>query len=130
MRTSPGRMGGKGSAVQLGGERAEPTPKQQIAQRNDCAPAIDAISVFAPWSGEAERGLRLRLHKARDIASARASRSTFRRARLLYGVAAELASDWVFCRAESEALEDVLNALAQIFMAAGKIEKREATDAW
>jgi len=89
---------------------------------------IDAVAVFAPWCDDAERALRVRIHKARDAAQARAIRSKHGRARTLYWVAAQMAGDWVFCRAPNEDLNDILAALSRLFLVAGSIERLEAPD--
>jgi hypothetical protein len=72
--------------------------------------------------------LRLRIHRARDTATARAARTQHRRARSLYWIAAQLASDWVFTRASTEVLEGVLQALTYTFLSAGTIERVETPD--
>jgi hypothetical protein len=89
---------------------------------------LDAIALFAPWAGPDDRPLRLRIHKAWSTATARATRCRHRRARLLYGLAAEIAGDWVFLRAEVRELEDVLAAITRMFLTAGWIERCEAPD--
>lgn len=89
---------------------------------------IDAVAVFAPWCDDAERALRIRIHKARDTATARGSRSRHGRARVLYWWAADLASDSVFARMEFEALDQIVKALTYAFLAAGVIERAEAPD--
>ncbi len=90
---------------------------------------LSPIDVFAPWSGPEERGLRLRIHKARDIAQARAIRSTHERARSIYWIAAALAGAWVFTRAPIDDLNEILAGLNRLFLAAGMIERLEAPDA-
>ncbi len=120
---------GSGSSVHLGGEPPEPTSNQQIAQRNDCRAAMDAISVFAAWSGEAERALRVRLHRAGNSATARATRSKHGSARALYWLAAQLASERVFARMPDAELMTTIDNLARIFLVAGWIERTDAPDA-
>ncbi len=90
---------------------------------------IDPVGVFAPWAGEEEKALRVRIHKARDVAQARASRSKHGRARTFYWLAAQMASDWVFSRAPNEDLADVLASLSRLFLVAGSVERLEAPDA-
>jgi len=87
---------------------------------------LSPIDVFAPWAAGEERGLRLRIHKARDIAQARAARSRHVHARSIYWSAAEIAHAWVFQRAPSDQLNDILEALTRLFLAAGAIERLEA----
>ncbi len=89
---------------------------------------FDPISAFAPWAGPEERALRLRLHKARDIAQSRACRSKHGGARSLYWMAAQMAGDWVFARSAPETLKDVLQALCRLFEVAGAFERLEARD--
>jgi hypothetical protein len=39
-----------------------------------------------------------------------------------------MAGDWVFARAPSNALKDVLEALSRLFLVAGTVERIEAPD--
>lgn len=87
-----------------------------------------ALDVFAPWAGEEERALRVRIHRARDVAQSRAVRSKHERARTIYWFAAQLAGDWVFTRAPNDDLNEVLVALTHFFLAAGVVERLEAPD--
>lgn len=89
---------------------------------------ITAADVFAPWAGPEERALRVRIHRARDVAQARASRSKHGRAKQVYWIAAQMAGDWVFCRTEIDLLKDVLASLARLFLVAGSIERLETPD--
>ena len=113
-----------GASVSPGSDNESSTPNPRASQ-----PALTPIDVFAPWAGEAERALRLRLHKARDVAQARAARSKYATARSLYWIAAQTASGWVFARAPNDELEDILKALSWLFLAVGILERREAPDA-
>jgi hypothetical protein len=122
MESEPRRMGGKGSAVQLGGERQEPNNNLRETQ-----PALDAIGTFMPWIGKEERALRKRLHNAWTIASARASRSDSGNARTLYWTAALVASEWTFARSDLEDLKDIADALVRLFLAAGTLERVEGS---
>lgn len=119
---------GSGSSVQLGGERTEPTPKRQIAQRNDCQPAMDAISVFAPWSGPEDRPLRMRLHRAGTAAVARATRSKHGNARQVFWLAAQMAQARTFARVDVDHLQDGIAAVSYLFLAANIIERTELPD--
>lgn len=92
------------------------------------AEPLDAIRVFAPWSGDEERALRLRIYKARDIAQARAARSKHGRARAIYWTAAQMAGDWVFQRAPTDDLNEILAALSRLFLVTSAIERLEAPD--
>jgi hypothetical protein len=87
-----------------------------------------AIDVFAPWAGAEERASRVRIHRARDVAQARATRSKHNRARSVYWLAAQFASDWVFARASNDALNEILAGLSRLFLVAGLIERLEAPD--
>jgi Ni,Fe-hydrogenase III component G len=91
------------------------------------APA-DAVTVFAPWCGEAERALRIRIHRARDSATARGTRSRHGDARTIYWIAAQIASAWVFARASEDSLKETIGNLASLFLVAGWIERTEAAD--
>lgn len=115
-----------GPDVQLGGERLEPTPNQQIAQCNDCPPAMDAIDVFAPGADIVEKALRRRLAKAQAAGSARAERSNSDDARCLWWQASQVASAWTFARASKDELTDVLRAASMMFCAANVFERLEA----
>ena len=94
-------------------------------------PPLTAVDVFAPWAGEEERALRLRIHKAQTIAARRAAAERNGRAQALYFQAAGLALAWVFRRVEDIGdLERILWALNQLFMAADHIAVVEGPDAW
>lgn len=124
MRTSPRRMGGEGSGVQLGGEQQEPTP---ITLEPQAIPTLEAdpIGVFAPGAGPEERALRKRLHNAWTISSARASRSKSDTARALWWQVSLAASEWTFARSSNADLKDVADALARVFLAASAFERIE-----
>lgn len=113
----------KGAPVVHGSEPAEPTSKHVEAQL-----PVDPVSVFAPWAAGTERAMRLRMHRARDIAQARASRSKHPTARSIYWTAAQVASGWVFARAPQDDLSDILEALSRLFLVAGTLERLEAPD--
>jgi hypothetical protein len=88
----------------------------------------DPISLFAPWAGRSERSLRLRIHRARDTAVARATRSVHASARVLYWRAEQIASQRVFVPMPENELKDTINNLARLFVVAGWIERTEAPD--
>lgn len=90
--------------------------------------SADAVGIFAPWCGDGERALRLRIHRARDVATARATRSKHGSARNLYWQASELASARVFARIPEDDLRETINNLARLFLVAGWIERTEAPD--
>ena len=89
----------------------------------------NAVDIFAPWCGEVERGLRVRIHRARDTATARATRCKHSNARAIYWLAAQMASERVFARMAPDDLRDTINHLARLFLIAGGIEQSEAPDA-
>lgn len=91
--------------------------------------ALDAITRFAPWAGEAERSLRIRIHRARDTATARATRCRHIDARTIYWIAADIASGRVFARMPNEHLQEAIQNLARLFLVAGWIERVEASNA-
>jgi hypothetical protein len=87
------------------------------------------VDIFAPACKGEDRELRLRLHKARDIATARATRCKHGSARVVYWLAADIASAWVFRRGVALAdMQEVRATLARLFMAATSIERLEAPD--
>jgi hypothetical protein len=91
---------------------------------------LTAVDTFAPWATGEERALRLRIHKAQNIAARRAAIERNGRARGLYHDAAALALFWVFRRVTDLGdLERILWALNQMFMAAGHIAAVEGPDA-
>jgi hypothetical protein len=102
-------------------ERAEPSII-------DPGTHLDAISLFAPWAGSTEAALRQRIHRARDMACAAATRSNHARARALYWVAADIASERVFARLPDEDLWAAIHSLTRLFLVAGWIEAVEAPD--
>src|SRR5688572_24273989 len=92
-------------------------------------PPVDAVSVFAPWCDEVERTLRIRIHKARDSATAKATRSKHSNARTIYWLAAQMASERVFARMPAENLMETIENLSRLFLVAGWVERSEAPDA-
>ncbi|HUE80290.1 MAG TPA: hypothetical protein VMN38_11760 [Sphingomicrobium sp.] len=91
---------------------------------------LDAVGQFAPWAGDEERALRVRIHRALTGAIARATRERNGRSRALYYVAAEVGQAWVFRRVDDCAdLERVIRALCQLFMAADNVFQLEGPDA-
>lgn len=124
MKSESRRPGeGTGSVVHCG-EQREPKLHQPAAQDGP----LDAVGVFAPWAGADERALRVRIHRARDSATARATRCKHGEARTLYWVAAQMASARVFARMPNEELKDTIDNLARLFLVAGWIERTEAPD--
>lgn len=95
----------------------------------DRSALVNAIDVFAPWCGEVERGLRVRIHRARDTATGRATRCKHGNARTIYWLAAQMASERVFARMLVDDLQDTINNLARLLLVAGWIERSEAPDA-
>ena len=94
----------------------------------EAGPPLDAVSVFAPWCDETERGLRIRIHRARDSATARATRCKHGEARAIYWLAAQMASARVFARMPAESLKETIDNLSRLFLVAGWIERTEAPD--
>jgi NADH:ubiquinone oxidoreductase subunit C len=88
----------------------------------------DAVGIFAPWCDEAERALRIRIHKARDGATAKATRCKHGNARTVYWLAAQTASDRVYARIPAEDLKETIENLARLFLVAHWIERSEAPD--
>lgn len=128
MRQEPRANGAKALGVQHGSEPPKPNPKQQIAQRNVCEQAMDAISVFAPWAGPDDRPLRVRLQRAGAAAAARATRSKHGKARVLFWTAADIAHERTLARVGVDHLTDGIAAISYIFLAAGIVERTEAPD--
>jgi hypothetical protein len=93
------------------------------------ATIADAVSVFAPWCNETERALRIRIHRARDSATARATRCKHGDARTIYWIAAQLASERVFARMPDRDLKETIANLAHLFLVAGWIERTASPDA-
>ena len=89
---------------------------------------LDPVAVFAPWAAGEERALRVRIHKARDKATALAMRSEHRNARHLYWLAVEVAGSRVFARVTEDELRETLKAVSWAFLLAGWIEARDAPD--
>lgn len=104
------------------GTQASDLPAE--ARENELHP----VDVFADWSSDAERPLRLRIYKARDKLMARANRSRHGRARQFYWMGTQLAADWVFARATVDELREILAALSRTFLTAGMVERLEAPD--
>lgn len=92
-------------------------------------PAADAVAVFSPWSGPTERALRIRIHRARDMATARATRSRHGAAREIFWLAARSAELRVFAHADENELRETIDMLARLFVVAGWIEQTEVRDA-
>lgn len=113
-----------GAPVVHGSEQREATLNSDTGQR-----PLDGVDLFAPWAGEEERALRVRIHRARDTAQARAGRSKHGRARTVYWLATQFAGDWVFQRAPIGDLAEVIKGLTWLFLYASLIERIEAPDA-
>jgi hypothetical protein len=125
MGSEPRRLiGGKGSAVLLGGEQCELTSSALEIQ-----PRPDPVEIFTPWADEEEKALRRRLRTAWNISTARATRSPSGNARQLWWQVAQVASDWVTKHASKTDLKDVADSLVRMFMAANTFERLEVCDA-
>lgn len=112
-----------GASRSLGGDTPSSTPTSSEPQ------PLDAVAVFAPWAADDERALRLRIHRARDTATAKATRCKHGNARQLLWLAAQLAAERVFARMPNEELKETIENLARLFLVAGWIERSEAPDA-
>jgi hypothetical protein len=119
------RRPGEGSGSQM----VDPASRPREPNSSDLGvQPFDAISVFAPWCGDDERALRIRIHRARDAATARATRSKHGGARALFWQAAQIASARVFARISEAELRETIDNLARLFLAAGWIERTERPD--
>lgn len=115
---------GDGSAiVDPAGRHSEPNASKATSQ------PLDPIAIFAPWAADAERALRLRIYRARDTATAKATRCKHGNARQLLWLAAQLAAERVFARMPNGDLKETIENLARLFLVAGWIERSEAPDA-
>jgi hypothetical protein len=101
------------------GEQQEASPKSADAQ-------LHPVDVFG--AGLEGRALRVRIHRARDVAQSRAGRSKHGRARAAYWLAAQFCGDWVFQRASADDLQEVIKGISWLFLFAGLIERLEAPD--
>lgn len=110
-----------GASASLVSDTEASTPKAADTQSH-------AVDIFAPWAGEDERALRIRIHHARDLAQARACRSKHGRARTAYWIACQLGGDWVFQRASVDQLQEIIKGLTWLFLFASLIERVEASD--
>ena len=123
MKQNPRAVSGaRGSEVDPAGRRSDPKSSTPSAQ------PLDPVGKNTAWAGPEERALRLRMHKARDRAQARAVRTKHSRARAAYWLAAQFAGDWVFQRAPIEDLEEVVKGLTWAFLLAGLFERLEDPD--
>ena len=84
---------------------------------------------LAVCGSEEERKLRLRLHKARDVAGRRAEQSqTGPGARAIYLLAADAAGAWIFRAARIDQLQDAIELVTRLFQAAAPADRLEASD--
>lgn len=90
-------------------------------------PFADPIKTFMPWVSDAERELRTRILKARDLSAARAVAIAPSEAANIYWAANALANARLFAPAPTAELRDVVTALARLFSAARAIERLEGT---
>lgn len=122
MENPRGQGGQAGASVSLAGDSGSSTSESSETQ-------LHAVDVFADWTSDAERPLRIRIYRARDRMTARANRSKHRRAQSIYRLGSDVAGDWAFWPADVDALQEVLENLSRIFMVAQAIERLEAPDA-
>ncbi len=110
-----------GASKSLAGDNEASSPKISNTQ-------LHAVDVFAAWTSDAERPLRIRIYRARDRMIARANRSRHGRARTIYWLGSQMAADWAFWRATTDDLQEVLATLSRIFLIAQSIERLERPD--
>lgn len=118
--------------VGSGSLKVDPAGRSREPNRNTTAVQsmpLDAVTLFAPWADDTERALRVRIHRARDVATARATRCKHGNARSIYWLAAQLATARVFARMPNEDLKETIDNLARLFLVAGWIESVELPDA-
>src|SRR5688572_15137726 len=106
MSQEPRAAGARAPGVH-GSERAEPTTFAHIAHRH-------ANAWFAPWLGSNEAALRQRIRLACGLACAAARRSIHSRARALYWMAADIASERVVAALPSEELWATIHSVARL----------------
>ena len=90
--------------------------------------SAELVALFVPGADGEEKALRTRIHLARDRAQARAERmDSFEGSRICH-LASAIASEWVFRRETGlDELNEVLAALSQLFLAAGKFDRLESS---
>jgi len=81
---------------------------------------MDAISVFAPAAADAEKALRARLYRSRDICGANAARADGW-AQHIWRTAEDLAADTVWRRAPETELHAIADAVARMIQAASRL---------
>ena len=121
---NPHAKDGTGASQWLARRPEVPTQNAPSTQPD----AADAVAVFAPWCGATERALRIRVHRARDTATARATRCRHGAAREIFWLAARSAELRVFARASEDELRETIDNLARLFMVGGWIERTETPD--
>ena len=90
--------------------------------------ALDPIDLIC-CSSERERMLRRRLHRARDMAGRQAWQlDQSPQTRCLYGLAEEVAGDWIFAPADPNDLDEIIRSIAAIFRAASTLNRLERRD--
>jgi hypothetical protein len=90
--------------------------------------AADAVDLFMPGCDATERALRVRIHRARDVAVARATRSRHGAAREIFWLAARSAELRVFAYASEAELRETIDNLARMFLVANWVERTEMRD--
>jgi hypothetical protein len=92
--------------------------------------ASELVKLYLPEANGEALALRARIHLARDQARSRSGYSTNCEARSLYGVAADVAGQFVFDRSlRSDDLFEVIKIVTWLFLAAGALERLESSDA-
>jgi hypothetical protein len=90
------------------------------------SPSEELVALFVPLADEKERGVRARVHFARDQANARSERSTSPESHRIYSLAASIASDWVFRHEVTiDDLNEVVVSLQSLFLVAARFDRIE-----
>lgn len=90
------------------------------------SPSEELVALFVPLADEKERAIRARIHFARDQANARCERAASPESARIYGLAASIASDWVFRLGVSiDDLNEVVTSLQSMFLVAARFDRIE-----
>lgn len=90
------------------------------------SPSEELVALFVPLAGDKERAIRARIHFARDQASVRCERAASPESQRIYGLAAGIASDWVFRHGASiDDLNEVVASLQSMFLVAARFDRIE-----
>lgn len=83
---------------------------------------IDAVAMFAPWCDDAERALRSRIYRSRDICGAHAARTEGWKHHI-WKTAEELAGDIIWRRTGEAELRAIADAVVRLIEAARILEE-------